>query len=232
MKIAIISDIHSNLYALMEVLADIDNEKVSQIICLGDLVGYGCHPNEVIALIKQRDILCLKGNYDASVVDNAYSYIRNTDLNSFSLPWTYEELRASNRFYLSSLPETMTLEFEGKKIKFVHGSPLKINEYLTEDNQNIDEIMANLEEDALVCAHTHIPYIKQFGSKLLVNDGSVGKPKNGQPDATYALLEIEKDQPIKAKIKNVPYEFTKIMKDMTMKRFPNRLISSYESGIE
>ena len=117
MKIAIISDIHSNLYALMEVLADIDNEKVSQIICLGDLVGYGCHPNEVIALIKQRDILCLKGNYDASVVDNAYSYIRNTDLNSFSLPWTYEELRASNRFYLSSLPETMTLEFEGKKIE-------------------------------------------------------------------------------------------------------------------
>ena len=92
--------------------------------------------------------------------------------------------------------------------------------------------MANLEEDALVCAHTHIPYIKLFGSKLLVNDGSVGKPKNGQPDATYALLEIEKDQPIKVKIKNVPYEFTKIMKDMTMKRFPNRLISSYESGIE
>lgn len=232
MKIAVISDIHSNLYALMNVLEDIDSEKVSTIICLGDLVGYGCHPNEVVALIRQRDILCLKGNYDASVVDNAYSYIRNTELNSFSLPWTHEELRVSNRYYLSSLPETKTLEFEGKKIKFVHGSPLKINEYLTEDNENLDDIMNDLEEDALVCAHTHIPYIKQYGNKLLINDGSVGKPKNGHPDATYALLEINENQSIKATIKSVPYEFSKIIKDMTMKHFPSRLISSYESGIE
>lgn len=232
MKIAIISDIHSNLYALMSVLNDIDTEDVSTIICLGDLVGYGCHPNETIALIKSRKILTLKGNYDASVVDNDYTYIRNTTINSFSLPWTNEELRNSNRIFLDSLPSNLVLEFEDKKIRFVHGSPYKINEYLTEDNPNLDDIMRDLKEDILVCAHTHIPYAKEFNNKLLINDGSVGKPKNGSPNSTYAILELYKDAPSRVYFKSVPYEVHKIVKDMKMKNFPNSLIKSYETGLE
>ena len=69
MKIAAISDIHANVYALMKVFEDIDSENVDLIVCLGDLVGYGPHPNEVISLIRRRNILSIKGNYDASVVD-------------------------------------------------------------------------------------------------------------------------------------------------------------------
>lgn len=232
MKLAVISDIHSNLYALMKVLDDIDSEDVTSIICLGDLVGYGCHPNEVISLIKRRNILSLKGNYDASVVDNSYTYIRNTETNSFSLPWTFDELRASNKFFLSSLPTSMTLDFGNRKIKLVHGSPDKINEYLTEDYENLDAIMSNLSEDVLICAHTHMPYIKNFNNKLLINAGSVGKPKNGSPNATYAILEIYDNMPIKAKIKSVEYDYNKIIKDMQLNKFPSRLINSYESGIE
>lgn len=128
MKIAVISDIHGNIYALMRALEDIEDQKVDTIICLGDLVGYGPHPNEVIAMIKRKNIICLKGNYDASVVDESYTFIRENNINSFSLPWTVEELRAANKFYLNSLPTSITLEFEGKKILFVHGSPNKINE--------------------------------------------------------------------------------------------------------
>ena len=78
MKIAAISDIHGNLYALMKVLEDIDKQKVDLIVCLGDLVGYGPHPNEVIAIIRRRELPCLKGNYDASVVDGGFTYIRDT----------------------------------------------------------------------------------------------------------------------------------------------------------
>ena len=69
MKIAVMSDIHGNIYALMKTLEDIDEQRVDKIICLGDLVGYGPHPNEVIALIRRREIPCIRGNYDASVVD-------------------------------------------------------------------------------------------------------------------------------------------------------------------
>lgn len=232
MKIAVISDIHGNLYALREVLEDIDNQNVDSIICLGDLVGYGPHPNEVIALIRNRNILCLKGNYDASVVDNDYTYIRDTDINSFSLPWTVEELRTSNRYYLDNLPDNFSMNVCGKSIKFVHGSPRKINEYLKEDYSKLDEVMAELKEDVLVCAHTHIPYAKKIGDKVIINDGSVGKPKNGTPNATYVILDFSNEFKLKVETKTVPYEFKRTMKDMELKNFPQKLIYSYEFGKE
>ncbi|MDZ7548359.1 metallophosphoesterase family protein, partial [Clostridium perfringens] len=99
MKIAAISDIHGNIYSLLKVLEDIDEQRVDLIVCLGDLVGYGPHPNEVIALIKRREIPCLKGNYDASVVDEGFTFIRDNSVNSFALPWACEEVRASNKYY-------------------------------------------------------------------------------------------------------------------------------------
>lgn len=232
MKIAVISDIHGNIYALMRALEDIEDNKVDTIICLGDLVGYGPHPNEVISMIKRRNILCLKGNYDASVVDGSYTYIRENSINSFSLPWAVDELRAANKFYLNSLPTSLTLEFEDKKILFLHGSPNAINEYLLEGSDNTASIMENLKEDALVCAHTHIPSIKKFGNKLFINDGSIGKPKIGRPNPTYCLIEVEKNKPIKAEIKEITYEIKRIVKDMTMLKFPESLIRSFETGAE
>lgn len=232
MKIAVISDIHGNLYALMRALEDIEDQKVDTIICLGDLVGYGPHPNEVVAIIKRKNIICLKGNYDASVVDENYTFIRENSINSFSLPWAVDELRALNRFYLNSLPTSITLEFEGKKILFVHGSPNKINEYMLEDGDNTSEIMKNIKEDVLVCAHTHIPSVKYFGDKLFVNDGSIGKPKIGRPNPTYCILDVEDNSPIKAEIREITYEVKRIVKDMTMLKFPESLIRSFETGVE
>ena len=75
---------------------------------------------------------------------------------TLSLPWTVEELRAENRHYLDNLPTNITLEFNGKRIRFVHGSNNSINEYLLEDSDNTINIMNSLDEDVLVCAHTHI----------------------------------------------------------------------------
>lgn len=232
MRIAVISDIHGNLYALREVLEDIDGNNIDSVICLGDLVGYGPHPNEVIALIRRRNIICLKGNYDASVVDNDFTYIRDTEINSFSLPWTVEELRTSNRSYLDNLPNNFSMDICGKSIKFVHGSQRKINEYLKEDYDKLEEVMSELKEDVLVCAHTHIPYAKKIGDKVIINDGSVGKPKNGNPHASYVILDISNESKLKVETKIVPYEYKRTMKDMEMKNFPQKLIYSYESGKE
>lgn len=232
MRIACISDIHGNIYALNKVLENIEENNIDQIICLGDLTGYGPHPNEVVALIRRRKILCLKGNYDASVVENKFSYIRETDINSFSLPWTVDELRASHKFYLESLPEKLTLTFEEKSILLVHGSPRSINQYLHYESLDAEEIMQSIREDVLVCAHTHIPYVKQYENKLLINDGSVGKPKIGRPNATYVILDMEKNRDIKIEMKEVSYDILKTVKDMEMKNFPTKLVYSIKSGNE
>lgn len=232
MKIAVISDIHANVYALINLLEDIDAEKVDTIICLGDLVGYGPHPNEVISMIRRRHILCIKGNYDSSVVDNEYSYIRETRINSFSLPWTARELREENRLFLENLPSTFTLNIANKKLLFVHGSPDKINEYLLKDEYNTLEVMNAISEDVLICAHTHIPGMKEFGNKVYINCGSVGKPKIGRPNSTYCILNINKEDGMRVQIKEIQYPYKRIIKDMTMLDFPQDLIQSFENGIE
>ena len=232
MKIAVISDIHANIYALMSALEDIDSEKVDTIICLGDLVGYGPHPNEVVSTIRRRNILCLKGNYDSSVVDNEYSFIRENSINRFSLPWAVNELREENRVFLDNLPSTISLNIAKKNILFVHGSPNKINEYLLENGENTSEIMNSLKEDILVCAHTHIPCAKEFGNKLFINCGSIGKPKIGRPNSTYCIIDITKFGGVKVKTKEISYEVKKIIKDMTMLKFPQDLIRSFETGVE
>lgn len=232
MKIAVISDIHGNIDALSTLLEDAYKEKVDTIICLGDLVGYGPYPNQVISTIRSKNILCIKGNYDSSVVDNDYSYIRETNLNSFSLPWTVNELTEDNRIFLQNLPSTITSNIEGKNLLFVHGSPNKINEYLLKDGDNTLDTMNSINEDVLCCAHTHLPDIKEFGNKLYVNCGSVGKPKIGRPNITYCLLNINEKIGISAKIKEFPYNFKKVVKDMTDLNFPTELIQSFESGLE
>ncbi|MCF0146967.1 MAG: metallophosphoesterase family protein [Clostridium sp.] len=232
MKIAAISDIHGNIYSLMKVLEDIDDQKVDLVVCLGDLVGYGPHPNEVIALIKRREIPCIKGNYDASVVDGAFTFIRDTSINSFSLPWNVEEVRASNKYYLSELPTKLNYDINGVKVLFTHGSPDNISEYLFEDAENTKKVMDEINEDVLICAHTHIPSYKKFGNKVFINVGSVGKPKIGRPNATYALIEIKEDKTIDVKFRELEYDFKKIVKDTQMLHFPAQLVASYENGKE
>ena len=232
MKVAVISDIHGNIYALMKTLEDIDEQKVDKIICLGDLVGYGPHPNEVVALIKRREIPCIKGNYDASVVDGDYTYIRNTAINSFALPWATNEVRIANKYFLDSLPTSLNYTFNGVNFLFTHGSPNAINDYLFEDAANTIEVMNKLEDNVLVCAHTHIPCAKKYGDKLLINVGSVGKPKIGKPNPTYAIIEIEENGEVKVTFRYLEYEFKRIVKDCTMLNFLPAITSSYETGKE
>ena len=227
MKLAVISDIHGNIYALMKALEDIDEQKVDKIICLGDLVGYGPHPNEVVALIKRREIPCIKGNYDASVVDGDYTYIRNTAINSFALPWASNEVRVSNKYFLDSLPTSLKYTFNEVNFLFTHGSPNAINDYLFEDAANTIEVMNQLEDDVLVCAHTNIPCAKKYGNKLLINVGSLGKP-----NPTYAIIEIEDNGEVKVTFRYLEYEFKRIVKDCTMLNFPIAITSSYETGKE
>lgn len=232
MKIAAISDIHGNIYALMKVLEDIGEQRVDKIVCLGDLVGYGPHPNEVIALIRRKEIPCLKGNYDASVVDGDYTYIRNTTINSFSLPWAVDEVRVSNKYFLESLPHSLEYTINGVNITFTHGSPSTINEYLFEDGENTTKVMRDFGGDVLVCAHTHIPCLKRFDNKTLVNVGSVGKPKIGRPNCTYAIIDISDDGDVDVKFREVEYEFKRIVKDCVMLNFPSSISHSYETGQE
>ena len=138
----------------------------------------------------------------------------------------------ANKYFLDSLPTSLKYTFNGVKFLFTHGSPNKINEYLFEDSPNTIETINKLESDVLVCAHTHIPYAKKYEDKLLINVGSIGKPKIGKPNPTYAIIEVEDNEEVKVTFRYLEYEFKRIVKDCAILKFPSEITSSYETGKE
>jgi len=212
MKICTFSDIHGNVHALRAVLDAIAHEAPDRVYCLGDLVGYGAHPNEVIALVRGAGYPTIMGNYDDGVGfdrDNcgcAYTDDEMRRLGDLSLQWSKENVTPENKAFLRLLLPNIRVEVEGKRVLLVHGSPRRINEYLYADRQpaSLARVAALAEADVLVFGHTHLPYIKEVEGVLFVNDGSVGKPKDGDPRAAYGRLEIGTE--VQASIVRVPYD--------------------------
>jgi len=199
MKIAFISDIHANIFALRKVLNDIEKQSVDKTICLGDLVGYAPYPNEVINLVRERDIFTIQGNYDESTGEELmacgcdYDTKKETENANKSLFWTQEEVSEDNKEWLAELPKEKKMNIEGWNLYLVHGSPRKNNEYLYADSEKVKEISQKYDFDILLSGHIHLPYFKVINKKYIVNAGSAGKPKHGNPRATYIILDIKKD---------------------------------------
>lgn len=213
MRIAVISDIHGNLYALEAVLKDIEAKGVSNIYCLGDLVGYGPRPNEVIELIKRNNISTVMGNYDDAIGNMRfvcgcdYKDEKALRLGESSIVWTKENTSEENKGWLRELPGEIRLLVSGLRILLVHGSPRALNEYLYENTAEgcLKELMAENNTDVLVCGHTHLPYVKKLAKGYVVNAGSAGKPKHGNPDVTYVIIDADGGSGLKTEIREVPY---------------------------
>lgn len=235
MRIAVIADIHSNIFSLNEVLLDIDNRNTDLIVCMGDLVGYATYPNEVIDTIRENRILTIKGNYDEAVGEELmvcgcdYPDPKDAENAGLSLNWTIDETSDDNKEFLRNLPKEVRMTFEGKTILFVHGSPRKINEYLKENSIEADEVMASIDTDILVCGHTHKPYYKMYGSKMLVNAGSAGKPKTGTPRANYVVIDIKGDN-VSIEIYEVDYEYERTAKAIEENGLPQEFAEIIRTG--
>lgn len=199
MKIAIFSDIHGNQEALVNVLRDIDEQNPDHVFCLGDLVGYGPRPNEVIETIREAEIPTVMGNYDEGVGyekgDCGCAYVTDVEKanGQQSIEWTTEQVSPENKEYLRSLHNKIEFNANGYQMLLVHGSPRRINEYLYEDRpkRSLVRMFKSVEADVVVCGHTHKPYHRKIAGVHLINDGSVGKPKDGDPRACYALITLE-----------------------------------------
>ncbi len=235
MKVAIFSDIHGNISALEAVMEDLENEDIDKMYCLGDLVGYGPYPNEVIELIKEKEIETVMGNYDKGVGFNlddcgcAYKTEEKEALGDKSLKWTKEEVTDENKEFLKSLKENIKFEVEGKKVLLVHGSPRKINQYLffNHPDSSIKKMLEQYEADIMVTGHTHLPYVKKIDDKIVINDGSVGKQKPYHKsqklfstEPKYIILNIEKDS-VNTEIRSVRYDYEKIAQDINNSELPD-----------
>jgi putative phosphoesterase len=197
-QITVFGDIHANLPALKVVQADMAARSLSNFYCLGDLVGYGTFPNEVISVIREWNIPTLMGNYDQGVGNSsadcgcAYTEPVAEVLGKRSIAWTNDQTTEENKAFLRQLLQQIPLQLGDLRVVLVHGSPRRINEYLFEDrpDSSLERLLDMVKADVLVCGHTHIPYHRILPSgRHVVNAGSVGKPKDGDPRAGYVVLE-------------------------------------------
>lgn len=213
-RIAIFSDMHGNSAATEAVLAAIVAERPDASYCLGDFVGYGARPNETIALVRERGIPALMGNYDDGVGFDrddcgcAYKDAVERERGLQSLLWTRSVTTEENKAYLRTLPPEIRFETEGTRFRLVHGSPRRMNEYLVEDRdpRTLERIAAQADADVLVFGHTHKPWVREIGGVLFINDGSVGKPKDGDPRAAWALLTVAPGQPVRVEMRREAYD--------------------------
>jgi putative phosphoesterase len=182
MRVAVLSDLHGNRPALEAVLADCP--PVDAWVCAGDVVGYGPDPGFCIETLRERGVVTIRGNHDRAVVSTAeFSF---NSMASAGIAYARRVLSDEQRDWLSGLPETLTA-FDGC-VKLVHGHPADPDRYVYPTLFG-PELLGT--EDVLVMGHTHVQAHERFDAGLLVNPGSVGQPRDGDPRAAYTLLDLD-----------------------------------------
>lgn len=236
-RVAVLTDIHANLPALQAALDEIERLGVDAVYCGGDLVGYGPHPNEVCAVIRDRAIPTIYGNYDYAIGRDledcgcAYVNPHDREIGQLSVDWTLAHTSLISKSFMRELPFDLRFELAGKRVRLVHGSPRKVNEYLFEDKpaRTFERIAAGADCDVLVFGHTHKPWIREYGGVLFVNCGSVGKPKDGDVRVAFAILETGDDD-VAASIRRVAYDAMTVAREMRSAGLPEELAEKLVSA--
>lgn len=241
MRVLIISDIHANLVALETVLADA-GPNFDAVWCMGDLVGYGPNPNECVERVRSLpNLTCLTGNHDKAAIGEIDISAFNLDAR-IAINWTTQSLTEETRQYLISRPERVIHD----NYTLVHASPRQpVWEYIL-DRHTAKLNFAHFETPYCIVGHTHIPImylqsdeevvecrpnydeILAFDSeRLIINPGSVGQPRDQNPDSAYAILDTDQDH---WEYRRVPYDIEETQKRMAAFGLPARLIARLQKG--
>ena len=235
MRCLVLSDIHSNLEAFETVLDHAG--AVDQIWCLGDVVGYGPDPNGCVELLRSRPHLCIAGNHDWATLGKLDLRDFNPDAREANL-WNRKQLTPSNLAYLEGLPESLV---EGE-VTLIHGSPRHpIWEYIIYAS-TAETNFEHFETRYCLVGHTHSPVIFQASEdgsrvkeiqpppgepvalgpeRVILNPGSVGQPRDGDPRASYAILD---DEAMTVEYHRVSYPVEETQAKMIEHGLPARLV--------
>jgi predicted phosphodiesterase len=245
-RLALISDIHANLEALEAVLADIDRRgDVGATYHAGDLVGYSGNPNEVVALLRDREIVGVAGNYDSTVATD-YKHCgcrsetpRQEELAHVSYEYTRRTCTAETKRFLGALPFSLDLRpagghVAGARLVIVHGTPALNTAYWTEDRSDdfclkMAAMVGLTAGDVIAFGHTHRPWHRVAGGMHFVNTGSVGRPKDGDWRAGYVMLDLGEGDP-RVELVRVEYDIERTIAGVRAAGLPDDFAAFLRSG--
>lgn len=233
MRIAVISDIHGNLEAFLEVLADIDQSGVDEIISLGDIIGYGPNPEEVVEKVRALEIPTIMGNHELAV-SNKKALKWFNPVAKVSLEKTKEFLSKASIEYLSQLPASLV----SHGCRFVHGFPPRsIKTYLFQISEKaLLDTLKKMKEKICFIGHTHMLKLIRFDGdsviekplkkgavkidadqRYIINIGSVGQPRDDNNNAKYVIWDTDKNR---LELKYIPYDFESVAERIIAKGLP------------
>ncbi len=244
MRYALLADIHANLAAFTTVLKDIERRGgVEEMWCLGDIVGYGPDPGQCIELLRQYQHICIAGNHDLAAIGRLDISDFNPDA-AFTSRWTAEQLGPEHIEYLAGLPTVI----EKDDFTLVHGSPREpIWEYLVSEG-SARESFAYFKTPYCLVGHSHTPLIfrqnedgsSSFAplvadigqvlgkSRMILNPGGVGQPRDGDPRASYAIYDSDSKV---VRLYRIAYDIGDTQTRMVKKNLPMRLVVRLEQGV-
>ncbi len=221
MRIAVMGDIHANLPALRAVIDDVARIGAEAIYCVGDVVGRGPHPNEVVAELRRLEIPTVQGNWDEAIgmdreqTGAAWATGESEGEGNASMRWSASALTEENKAWLRQLPQTMRLTLDGRSIFLFHGSPLKASEYLwaSRPSRVLARIASDEADDLFCFGHTHEAFHRVVGQAHFVACGSVGCGTDGDARARYAVIYIGEPD-IAVGFRSVDYDHVSVERDM------------------
>jgi predicted phosphodiesterase len=225
--VAFVSDVHSNLEALQAVLAEVEG---LDVYCLGDIVGYGASPNEVIKLLIERRATCLLGNHDNAAISG--------DVKEFNpraamvAMWTARQLTPESSSFLGSLPRERSMVLDGTRVYMAHGSPDDTMwEYVSPETHSdlFDHYLEKVGAEVIALGHTHVPFSWKGDRGRVFNPGSVGQPRDGDNRASYALLTLGGGG-AEVEIRRVEYDIDGAAKRISAAGLPAYLAARLYSG--
>ncbi|MBD3312114.1 YfcE family phosphodiesterase, partial [archaeon] len=219
MMVLLIADVHANYPALQAMAADAG--PVDFTIHAGDSIGYYPFPDECISWLRNNTDVNVMGNHDYALVSGDYKGFSNEAYSVLS--WTDQNISASNLRYLSNLKDTWTGDVGGVKFGVVHGGLSDpYNEFIhpASDESLVNGYFEKLGVSVLVTGHVHQMFVRQFKKGLLINPGSIGQPRDQNPNPSYVLLEVNNGRVETVMPKRFSYDISQVEAKMKAEMLP------------
>ena len=238
-RIAVFGGVYNNWLALEATLADTRRRHVEAIFCLGDLGGFGPHPDRVFPLLKDRGVFVLQGNYDESLALGktdcgcGYTDPRDNHYARISYEYTFAQTSLENRGWLGTLPTHGRIRLGEYRVLMCHGSPRRINEFLWESatpNGLLRRFLSEDEVDILLCTHTGIKWHRALPEGgHAVNVGVIGRPENdGSTNVWYAMLTV--DPSLTVEFVPVHYDHETLAGEIEREGLPHEFAETVRTG--
>jgi predicted phosphodiesterase len=238
-RIAIFGGIYNNYLALEAALADAKQKGCSSLYCLGDLGAFGPHPDRIFPLLVENRVATMQGNYDHSIANElndcqcGYTDARDNYFAKLSYDYTYAHTSPDWRRWMKTLPPKIQLDFGGKRLLMVHGSPRRTNEFLWESTTPthfLEKLCDDFDSDIILATHTGIHWKRELpGGRLFVNVGVLGRPENdGTTNVCYAILE--NDSSLRLRFVPLAYDYERLAFEMEEEEICEEFIGTIRTG--